>query len=89
MLEARTPARVSLPESLTMEGRIMTEKEMRDTITRRQMLGRGAWRVGSSGKLDYAIKRIMTECDDWRTLDAGEIRALAGEAFDAWQGGAR
>ena len=73
----------------------MTEKKMRDTIIRRQILGRGAWRVGSSGKLDYAIKWIMTECDDehrgidWQTLDAGEVRELAGEAFDAWQGGAR
>ena len=51
--------------------------------------------LDDSRKLAYAVDWVMDECDDehqnldWRTLDSSDIRELAGEAFDAWNGGAR
>lgn len=52
-------------------------------------------RDDSRNQLAYAVDWIITECDEehqnlnWQTLDASDIRELAGEACDAWNGGAR
>jgi|TARA_R100000093_G_scaffold40809_1_gene21326 hypothetical protein len=48
-----------------------------------------------SRRVAYAVDWIIAECDDehqdrdWRTLDASDVRELASEAFEAWNGGAR